>query len=149
MIVFLDIDGVLVHLNHNPSGRKLRQDFDPNCVKVLNKLCKETSAKIVVSSSWRHFHPFLELLDILEEGGVTTEVIGKTPMIINRGDEILKWIQDNNYTGPFLIIDDDVFDIEPYEDIPRDSIIHVDGGWENGGLKDSHIERILHRGMIS
>jgi hypothetical protein len=149
MIIFLDIDGVLVHLTHNPSGRKLRKDFDPACVAVLNRLVKETGAKIVISSTWRHFDPLDELRGKFTEAGFEGEIIGVTPMIINRGDEILKWIRDNNYTGRFIVIDDDVYDIEPYEDIPRESIIHVEDGWLAGGLKDEHVSPILHSGMIT
>ncbi len=143
MIIFLDIDGVLVHLTYNPSGRKLRQDFDPECIAVLNQLVKKTEAQIVISSTWRHHHPLAELRDMFEEAGVIGEIIGSTPMIINRGDEILKWIQDNNYKDGYLVIDDDIFDITPYEDIPRSSIIHVKDGWATGGLQKKHIAGIV------
>jgi hypothetical protein len=149
MIIFLDIDGVLVHLEYNPSARRLRQDFDPKCVAVLNRLVKETGAKIVISSTWRHLYPLAKLRDIFEEAGFTGEIIGVTPIIINRGDEILKWIQDNNYEGHYLVIDDDVFDIEPYKDIPHENIIHVKDGFETGGLKEEHVSAILSIGMIS
>jgi hypothetical protein len=155
MIVFLDIDGVLVHLTYNPSKRKLRQDLDPKCVEVLNRLTKETNAKIVVSSAWRHFHSPNELRDILEEAGVQAEVVGTTPPFVDlkdpansdRGEEILKWIQDNNYIGDYVVIDDDVYDIEPH--IEESHIIYVSGGWLNGGLQEEHIEPVLSRGMIT
>lgn len=150
MIIFLDIDGVLVHVGHNPSNRVLREDMDPACVAVLNRLVRETGAKIVISSTWRLLEPLEDLRKkLVDEAGVVAEIIDVTPMIINRGDEILKWIQDNNYIGDYLVVDDDVYDIKPYEDIPRRCIIHVENGFYAGGLKDKHIEPILNRGMVS
>ena len=112
-------------------------------------IVRETGAQIVVSSTWRLLEPLSELREKLVEAGVKGEIIGVTPMIINRGDEILKWIQDNNYIGDYLVIDDDIFDIEPYEDIPRRCIVHIEDGFFTGGLRDEHIDPILSRGMIS
>ena len=155
IIVFLDIDGVLVHLNYNPSKRKIHRDFDPKCVEVLNKLTKETNAKIVISSTWRRIHPQNELRNILKEAGVQAEVIGITPHFADlkdpansdRGQEILKWIQNNNHIEDYVVIDDDIYDITPH--IGRSHIIHVSGGWLNGGLQEEHIKSILNRGMIT
>ena len=93
--------------------------------------------------------PLESLRKKLVEAGVEGKIIDVTPMIINRGDEILKWIQDNNYIGDYLVIDDNVHEIAPYKDIPSRCIIHVRDGWEMGGLKDKHIDPILNRGMIS
>jgi hypothetical protein len=150
VIIFLDIDGVLVCEGCTKEAWG-RHHFDPECVRTLNRLVRETKAKIVISSDWRYYHSPSQMGDIFDEEGVQAEIVGETPYLVDgtRGDEILKWIQDNKYTGHFLVIYDDVFDIEPYKDIPRDCIIHVKDGWDDGGLKDKHIDPILNSGMVS
>jgi hypothetical protein len=149
MIIFLDIDGVIVHLAHNPSGHTIRQDFDPACIKVLNRLTDETDADIVISSCWRHYHTLQELKDMFEKAGIHAKIIDVTPTGRDRGDEILEWIHNNEYTGDYLIVDDDIGDIEIYDEIPPECIIHVKDGFLTGGLKDEHINQVLNRGMIS
>lgn len=55
ILVFLDIDGVL-----NNESFLLKsggaEAFDPDNVKLLNKLIKETNASVVISSAWRIGH---------------------------------------------------------------------------------------------
>jgi HAD domain in Swiss Army Knife RNA repair proteins len=59
-IIFLDIDGVMNSQRfYTNSIKGNRRDeygdlFDPLSASLLNKLIKETGAKIVISSTWRH-----------------------------------------------------------------------------------------------
>jgi predicted mannosyl-3-phosphoglycerate phosphatase (HAD superfamily) len=60
-VIFLDIDGVLCNHESISAGYKTRTapEQDPygphvDCVAALNRIIKETGAKIVVSSTWRH-----------------------------------------------------------------------------------------------
>ena len=124
-IIFLDIDGVLNSQLFYTSGRaserriKIENDIDPVSVGFLNTLIKDTGAKVVVSSTWRLGRTIQELQSILEHNGFVGEVIGKTDSLRGehclRGNEILKWIKDNeaiigcsysDYTN-YVIIDDD------------------------------------------
>lgn len=79
-IIFLDIDGTL--------NRFGREDFEPACVAALNRIIAVTSARVVLSSSWRYKvhqgHTDLAgLATILRvQGGVRGELIDVT-----RGDE--------------------------------------------------------------
>ena len=115
MIIFLDIDGVLVHMNYDPSGRTPKQDFEPACVTVLNKLTSALQAVIVISSYWRYDLSLPRLQDTLEGAGVVARVIGVTPPLGGcRGTEILLWVTQNAYEGNIIVIDDEVDTIRPH-----------------------------------
>jgi hypothetical protein len=126
MIIFLDIDGVLN--NHTPMSNGYN-GIDKVCVSNFNfLLSKLPSAKIVISSAWRYLiHGGAFTLKgfeyILETHGIECKdrLIGytdKDPELPQnhdewnqaglqfRKDQILKWIKDNNYSGPYLVLDD-------------------------------------------
>ena len=127
-IIFLDIDGVL---NHEAFYRERFEnryekgaiehpysEIDPKCTEHLNILCQDTGAKVVISSTWRH-SGLDYCKDVLEFHGFRGEIIDITPSLRGndyiRGNEILKWIKDNekligqpyyNFTE-YVILDDD------------------------------------------
>lgn len=127
-IVFLDIDGVLnhEHFYKEKHGKRSEEstinypysEIDPKSVERLNILCKETGAKVVISSTWRRSG--LEYCkDVLEFHGFTGDIIDITPSgrgeMTLRGNEILQWVKDNqellgesyyNFTE-YVILDDD------------------------------------------
>lgn len=119
-IIFLDIDGVLIN-EVSAIGTKMSPVCgwlpDPNCVKALNRIVRETDAKICVSSTWRLSQSIDDLAGMLDEWNVEGEVIGKTPYLYAnclRGDEIKKWIDEyeserEKVTG--MVILDDNFDM--------------------------------------
>jgi len=124
-VVFLDLDGVM---NSGWYARDRRnyvvkeqgnifKEIDPQAIKVLNDFCKETDAKIVISSSWR---TTAYADNVLERAGFKGKVIGITPHIegkyVLRGNEIYAWIKQNinllevDYSSNFkqyVIFDDD------------------------------------------
>ena len=61
-VIFLDIDGVL-----NNSGNSFRR-LDPENVARLNALCRQSGARVVVSSSWRLWGMKLVRERLREEG---------------------------------------------------------------------------------
>ena len=126
-IIFLDIDGVLNHERFYTERFEKRyeegaisyphSEIDPISVQNLNTLIRETDAKVVLSSTWRHSG--LEYcLDVLKFHGFEGEIIDITPDLRSndclRGNEILKWMKDNknligdyyNFTE-YVILDDD------------------------------------------
>lgn len=137
-IIFLDIDGVLNCMpdNHRQvwpdfkGGHDERAfGFNPELVSNLKTLIDRTDAKIVVSSSWRHFEDYFPFdtkkkwRDVLASmlGKKTDELfIGSTGALsfyeyLYRGGEIKKWMDDhkNEFGNPyvdynFCIIDDEV-----------------------------------------
>jgi len=119
-VIFLDVDYVL---NHEGSKSKFGdwRGIDSYHVKQLKKIVNETNAILVLSSSWR-----LNLNYIGEEMEQPMEYLKKrlgkyglhissvTPNIKwnKRGEEIKKWLDDNNDVEieSFVILDDEEFD---------------------------------------
>lgn len=133
-IVFLDIDGVVntLQIDTRPfPDSKLKQRHDGfyvdlcgtdegrvsnrQAVMWLNKLCKETGAKIVISSTWRYCEKIYTTEECLRNTGLLPEIaiIGKTPVMhgFERGDEISWWLGSNYGEDmdkvSFVILDDD------------------------------------------
>lgn len=149
MIVFLDFDGVLNHLDWMRGKGRPHPPFDPACVRRLAQICEQTGARIVVSSSWRAMGaaPPLERLawlrGLLTGAGLGArgEVIGMTPDLserpgggvwrtVERHEEIRAWLAANE-ADAFVILDDD-----------NDAAIEghfVQTSFENGGLLDEHV----------
>lgn len=121
-VIFLDIDGVLNNtpwMNENGFG-----SLDPSNVLMLDRLVQSTGAGLVISSDWRGFHHYKDLCRNLRDQGVPDNFIGTTPHLddesgswgmLPRGLEIDAWLQTNNWTGSFVILDDRS-DMEPHMD---------------------------------
>lgn len=119
-VVFLDIDGVLNSLDSTLAFReaesfwpKRRESLDPVSVGLLQHLCEETDAKIVVSSTWRKLFLEREFIDIFAlYGWENFPIIGATTseQVVAgswaRGHEIQHWLNNNPWDN-YLILDDD------------------------------------------
>lgn len=131
-IIFLDIDGVL-----NMYGSSYRTFMKPYGQHIEQHLCcrlnyiveQVEDLSFVISSSWR-----LNMLDLetqMKESGFKywDKVIGKTPSLNFRGDEIKKWIDTNSFKGKYLVIDDESIDIcGAYCDaISKNNLLLIDG----------------------
>lgn len=132
-LIFLDIDGVVNTLiigdkpfDNSGYGHINRDGFyydlcgtedgrvsNKQAVLWLNKLCKDSGAKIVISSTWRFCERIFTTEQCLRNTGLLPEIeiIGKTPRIPHgcRGDEIAEYIRINypNGVDAFVILDDD------------------------------------------
>ena len=143
-VIFLDIDGVLTPTMYNNALYKMwknnnecksRDDFgdyfSPWAVDYLYKIINDTSAKIVISSTWRmsglkHMREMWEYRrlpgDVISITPECTEVIKNgNDMIyydsVCRGHEINMWMEMRNFTGNYVIIDDTpdmLLDQEPF-----------------------------------
>lgn len=116
-ILFLDFDGVITtYLS------KWKIDMDK--VKIINKICDKTDAKIVVASSWRIgyrgvVHTFQEYLkqyftknqylDHFKEefNKFINNIVGMTESGSYRGNEIKFYMNDHPEVENYVIIDDD------------------------------------------
>lgn len=125
MIIFLDIDGVLLPYRSIFLKRRLSDGDRPFCIESVNsfnKIVFDLKAKVVISSAWRQNRSLEELKNIFEKRGVICDIIGITDKRnsenndLKRGELILKWISDNSYNGDFIVIDDEVNGIKPYLD---------------------------------
>lgn len=129
MLVFLDIDGVLIH--RRP-------------VAALNRLCVETDGQIVLSSTWRLRRTMEQCGALLSAMGITAPCVGATGAPQgNRGHEILDWRMETPdcFTQDYVVITNDIWDIVPL--IPPSNIIYVREGWYRGGLTMEHVYRFL------
>jgi len=132
-IIFLDIDGVLrTHKSDLEWSQKLGvpiplsvydRRFDSKIVSNINEVIGYTRSKIVVSSTWRIKHSLEELKQIFRENGINGEVVGKTDIGLNRGEEIEQYIHDNEIDS-YVVIDDQVGDI--LKCIPKERVVKVD-----------------------
>lgn len=122
-ILFLDVDGVLnstnfalSERNKNPGGI---MGMDYLAVDLLRNIVLKTNCKIVLSSTWRIFKWDVFVKELQKHDPtnlILNSTIGTTPNRNvhpemspqdNRGLEIQKWIDENNFTGSFVIVDDD------------------------------------------
>ena len=119
-VVFLDFDGVVetIYWEKDEVGswsyniHKYGHDELNNkqAIGWLNELYSKEPYDIVVSSTWRMGMTLEQLQALIIKSGFNPEikVIGMTPILHQqRGLEIQQWIDDNNFKGKFVIIDDD------------------------------------------
>lgn len=112
MILFLDFDGVL-----NIPGHYGKSMFVPEYLARLEKIAIDHDLKIVISSSWRETFKLEDIRDFFSENSLPERIIGCTPVVAQnkwppyireiRQLECQKWMDDNNYTGLWVAIDDD------------------------------------------
>lgn len=131
MIIFLDIDGVLVtRRSCIPCGHSiLMSSPDPCGANLIKELCIKNDAKIVVSSTWR-YNP-KDLFELLKKVGIEDHFIFKceehlevdkcwrTPLTCKnnetgkhsiRGEEIKSWLafhKCDESNSKYVIFDDD------------------------------------------
>lgn len=114
-VIFLDFDGVMDTTRYNnylnymglPEHDKYGAVFDPNCIKNLKRIIDATGADIVVSSTWKDFMTYKEILDMWEYRQLPGFVTDTTPTCSRkRGDEIDRWLNECNTKCEYVIIDD-------------------------------------------
>ncbi len=114
-VVFLDIDGVMIHNNYRVRSNKHSfEEFCPMAVKYLMEILYKTNSKIVISSSLRVVYDDLNMLreELFSHYQLDQFVVGVTPFLgnVDRGDEIQAYIDSIKNTelkvDKFIIIDD-------------------------------------------
>lgn len=136
MIIFLDFDGVLHPVNARGEGYFCYME------NFLNLMDELPDVEIVISSSWRHAMAYGVLKSML--GRHESKIIGVTRDILKPEDgfwrlhEILGWIQDHEYKGVWLAIDD------AGQEFPQDhpNLFLCDSSI---GLDNDAIEALRHR----
>ncbi len=105
--IFTDIDGVLNTIS--------KKDWSPISVQLYDELCEEFNLKPVITSTWRVKHSISDLNRIFQYQGIQTVIYDFTSIITSegRGGEIENWLQNNQYDN-YIILDDNVRDIESY-----------------------------------
>lgn len=124
--LFLDVDGVLnseafyTEISQNDRMLKIHEEnpsisgqmvyklsnFDPEAIKRLNKIFKETGCKLIVSSSWRFDSDLKELFKMV---GISNEIFGITGISQTRyrGFEIQNYLDAQKNVLSYCILDGD------------------------------------------
>lgn len=129
-IIFLDIDGVL-NSEETFKDKETIFHIDPKMAGLLQKILKETGAKVVLSSSWRchdegqqAVKKWIDFIDVTPDmplrGGAEQ---------MERGKEIQAWldtqsIKSNFFVEKYCILDDDS-DMLPHQK-------HFKTSWKTG-----------------
>jgi hypothetical protein len=113
MLIFLDIDGVMVPANSWKRPEFLNDGFPTfshKATQALQKIISETSADIILTTSHKSTYSITEWYNIFNNRGININNINRLPgnsAFLNRNDEILNWFNYNNMPKNFVIIDDD------------------------------------------
>ena len=102
-VLFLDVDGVLnqVGVTNNV--------LDGVKVMLLREVLSKVNCRVILSSTWRRYRKLIERL--LTEN---IPINGLTPVLgVERGKEIRAWLNEHPDVKDFVILDDDIFGIEP------------------------------------
>lgn len=139
-IIFLDIDGVIQSPRYcvaiNETG--FLSAFEPAAMSMIRHLLKDSKAKIVISSSWRHGESDatqMMLKQIFRSCGFklianSFHTDWRTVSIqgMPRGAEIKEWLDRHSEVERYLILDDDA------DMLPEHSANFVQTDRQNGML---------------
>ena len=101
-VFFLDLDGVMSSLLSTRDNKWDAPEFIPKAVNSLNNIIRKTDCEIILSSSWKHDFPLVEMREIFAYNGVIKGPIGYTPntpktdgtkLHESRAQEILTWLK--------------------------------------------------------
>lgn len=143
-IIFLDIDGVLCNRRSLMRKQRIKRMnmLDRDCVARLDALCAAggKDVRIVISSTWRKYHPREDIAEHLEHHGLRHGLVHEDWRTIVlegfRGDEIAEWLSRHPEVTSFIILDDDSDFLD--EQLPR----HVQSSFEPG-FTEADLERAM------
>jgi hypothetical protein len=150
-VVFLDIDGVL---NSHAWVKDLGRDrglghLDPAACARVQRLCDDTGAKLVISSTWRLIFKRAAICDMFRARDLTTTILGMTAALhTKRGHEIQAWLDASSAIAELgtidgMVIIDDDFDMAHLA--PWHVKTDVDCGFTDGELRQA--AEVLSRPM--
>jgi len=108
-IIFLDLDGVLnIYAGKFPTYKMKLEHFETELIENLNILLSlDKEIMLVMTSSWRS--DYSDAINLLKNLGFKYEkrFIGATDILeVDRGLEIISWIDNNSYNGAYICVDD-------------------------------------------
>lgn len=121
MLIFLDIDGVMVAAKPWANPLILEDGFavfGKKATEALNKILAATNATIVLTTSHKHRFSLEEWTKIFETRGVKINKIKRLPennKHQSRKEELLNWFHTNKIEENFVILDDD----KSLNDLPK------------------------------
>lgn len=140
--VFLDRDGVLVHMRTNKRGKERNSFVEPEAVRVINHIANVSGCKFVLSASMRILYDLDVIRNWWYQAGLRIDLIGAIPTHVpdkphRRGHHIQAWLDANPETETFAIIDDEISDMEHL----KYAVVKTE--MFGGGLQDRHIHPVL------
>lgn len=113
-ILFLDIDGVLNSERSCHAFGGYPHDFTPGgiarfdlvAVALVRRLCRESGAVVVLSSTWRYHFSAAEVAAALDLPVIGTTTIVNANDYASRGGEIAAWLAEHPEVEHYAIIDD-------------------------------------------
>lgn len=146
MLVYLDIDGVMVPANSWKRPEILEDgfpEFSPMAIRALNKIISYSSADIVLTTSHKSKYSVNQWKNIFKRRNINFNKISKLPENknhLNRKDELLKWFTAEHINDNFIIIDDDKsLNTLPY--FLKERLIQTNGGI---GLTDNLADEAIN-----
>lgn len=112
MLIFLDIDGVMVSAKNWKSPELLNDGFPAfglKAVRVLQNLISEDTTVMLTTSHKSRF-TIEEWKEIFQKRGLQVsrlKTLSDNINCLSRKDEVLNWFNLNNVSEEFIIIDDD------------------------------------------
>lgn len=143
MLIFLDIDGVMVPAKSWQRPPLLSDGFpafSPKSTGVLQRLVSDDTV-VVLTTSHKAKYTVEEWKDIFNKRGimlVKLAVLDDNRLRLNRKDEILNWINLNGLNDDFVIIDDD----KSLNDLPSFLKSHLVLTSSTIGLTEEHLSEI-------
>ena len=113
MLIFLDIDGVMLPANSWRKPEILEDgfmNFSQAATIALQKIISETAGDIILTTSHKSKYSINKWKNIFKNRNIIANNFSKLPentLHLNRKDEILNWLNANNIYDNFIIIDDD------------------------------------------
>jgi len=134
-VVFCDCDGVL-NTAYTPVGED-GLPLDSILVARVARLCKESRANLVLTSTWREDQvAYGKLFRTFQKAGVT--VLGRTPSQGSRSSEVLSWLRHNQrHVRNWVILDDRMELFTEKYDIICPHLVLID---EDEGVTDQDVD---------
>lgn len=133
MLIFLDIDGVLIPETKfdKPIPEADFMKFDSNCLNEFENVLRCFSkAQVVITSSWREVFPF-EVIPPLFSADIAARVVGATPFLDTkivhpckflRHQEVLEYLRQNQAEETNWVAVDDIPEHYP----PNAPVVAID-----------------------
>jgi hypothetical protein len=161
-IIFLDIDGPLAwgtwldgRINFNDDLSIpypwVKEDCD-----ALTSILEQTGAEIVISSDWKYHYTLPQMREIMDYYEIpsntlidhTTKTATKVKMSssleMDRANEIIQWLKENNVKKNWVTIDDlNLGSGFKYFKYPKYRHVQVDGDHGYGGRLRDKVEMII------
>lgn len=143
MVVFLDIDGVMVPAKSWESPKLLNDgfpEFSDKAVRVLQQVVSENTT-IILTTSHKSRFSVGEWKNIFVARGIYVKNLKKLEELslgTSRRDEILNWFYVNDINEDFIIIDDDK-SLNALPSFLKENLILTSS---MVGLNDSHLVAI-------